>query len=277
MQVIDIPSSPEPSGLPMRRTRSASRQPGPPAKRPRLPRPAREPSLIEIIELTDDDDAPAPKRVHRRPGPSQPTPSRASNVALTFGKPNSEMLVDAPGPSQHAARREPQGNSVPLFLPASDDERHVIHLPVPVAQGVPDAALAHPQPPSPEPAVPPAPADPTDEYIVRVLEIVPDVQPTHALALVEQFMQSQPGNVVEFVLHALFENPSYPKADKKGKHKQDETHSGPNLRGSPKPKVDYTSKERVYDCGPQYFERSLVSNLAESRLLVDSGSFRNNS
>lgn len=256
-----------------RRTRSASRQPGPPAKRPRLPRPAREPSLIEIIELTDsDDDLPAPKKRHRQPGPSQPTSAKASDVALTFGKPDSEILVDAPGPSQHAAGREP----LPLFLPESN-ERHVIHPPAPLAQDVPDAALAQ-EPPPPEPAVPqaPAPVDPIDEYIVRVLEIVPDVQPTHALALIEQFMQSQPGNVVEFVLHALFENPSYPKADKKGKHKQDETHGNLNPRGSLKPKVDYTSKERVYDCGPQYFERSLVSNFAESRLLVDSGSLRNN-
>ena len=271
MQVIDIPSSPEPPGSSMaRRTRSASRQPGPSKTRPRLA--AREPSIVEIIELTDsDDDLPAPKRPHRQPGPSRPTPATASNPALTFGKPQSGILADAPppapGPSQHVARRERQGDGVPLFLPASDDEQRVIHPPpAPVAQDIPDAALAHPPPP-PEPAAPqaPAPVDPIDEYVVRVLEIVPDVQPTHALALIEQFMQSQPGNVVEFVLHALFEDPSYPKADKKGKNKQVEPVGDSNVRGSPSPKLDYTSKERVYDCGPHYFDCSLVSNFVELR------------
>ena len=254
-----------------RRTRSASRQPGPSKKRPRLAPPAREPSIVEVIELTDsDDDLPAPKRPHHQPGPSQPTPATA---APNFGKP-SGILADAPppapGPSQHVMRREQQGDGAPLFLPASDDEQHVIRPPpVPVAQDVPDAALAHPPPPPPEPAAPqaPAPVDPTDEYIVRVLEIVPDVQPTHTLDLIEQFMQSQPGNVVEFVLHALFENPSYPKVDQKGKHKQHEPDGDPIVRGPPSPKVDYTSKARVYNCGPQYFDCSLVSYSVELRSL----------
>jgi TRIAD3 protein (E3 ubiquitin-protein ligase RNF216) len=272
MRVIDIPSSPEPPVA--RRTRSASRQPGPSRKRPRLAPPAREPSIAEIIELTDsDDDLPAPKRFHRQPGPSRPTPAAPSNAAPAFGKPDSGILADAPppapGPSQHVARREQQADGAPLFLPASDDEQHVVRPPpVPVAQDVPDAALAHPPPPPPEPPAPqaPAPVDPTDEYIVRVLEIVPDVQPTHALALIEQFMPSQPGNVVEFVLHALFENPSYPKVDKKGKHKQAEPDGDPIVR-APSPKVDYTSKARVYDCGPHYFDCSLVSNSVELRQL----------
>ena len=272
MQVIDIPSSPEPSGSSMtRRTHSASRQSSPPKKRPRLAVPAREPSVIEIIELTDSDsERPmhrAPKKWSRKAGPSQPT----SGEPVTFGKPNAELLADAPaptpGPSQNGARPEQQHNGEPLFLPGSDDEQHVVHPPpVPASQGVPSAAPTHPQPlppsspapPAPAPAPAPAPVDPVDGYIASVLEIVPDVQPTHALALIEQLMQSQPGNVVEFVLHALFENPSYPKVDKKGKHKRDEPEGDNNARASPRPKVDYTSKERVYNCGPHYFERSLV-------------------
>lgn len=284
MQVIDIPSSPEPSSSPMaRRTRSASRQPGPSKKRTRLDR---EPSVVEVIELSDsDDDLPIhrspSKMLHPLPGPPQSMPSTSSNVALAFGKPNSQILAGAllaPGPSQHTARRD----DVPLFLPGSDDEQHVIHPTlVPVAQALPDAAPVHPQPVPPEPAPPaPVPVDPIDEHFVRVLEIFPDVQPSYALELIEQFMHSQPGNIVEFVLHALLENPSYPKADKKGKHKRDELDNEPNTRGTPRPKVDYTSKDRVYDCGPHYFECSLVSNYAELRhsgYLLLPHSFRSNS
>ncbi|KAG8216970.1 hypothetical protein J3R82DRAFT_7275 [Butyriboletus roseoflavus] len=251
-----------------RRTRSASRQPGPSRKRPRLA--AREPSILEVIELTDsDNDLPVPQKNRPQPGPSHPTPARTSDTALTFGKPRSDIFADAPaaapGSSQHVVCRERQGGSGPLFLPGSDDEEHGTRLPpVPVAQDAPDAAPAHPPLPRPEPAAPQAPlADPIDEYIVRVLEIVPDVQPIHAHALIEQVMQSQPGNVIEFVLHALFENPSYPKTDEKGKHKRVEPDGVPDARGSPKPKEDYVSKERVYNCGPQYLKHSL------EQLMVD--------
>ena len=267
MQIIDIPSSPEPSNSPMaRRTRSASRQPGPSKKRPRLAQLAREPSIAEVIELTDSDDDLPPES-----GPSQPKHAMASNAALGFGKPNSQILTDAPrtasGPSQHVSRQEQHDDHVvPLFLPGSDDEQHVIHPPpVPVAHDVPDAVPAHLQPIPPELAVPEAhpPVDPIDEYFVRVLEIVPDVQPAYALELIGQFMHSQPDNVVQFVLHALFENPSYPKVDKKGKLKQDDPDD-PHVRDSPKPKIDYTSQDRVHNCGPNYFECSLVSNFAVS-------------
>lgn len=252
-----------------RRTRSTSRQPGPSKKRPRLAAPTREASVLEIIELTDsDNDFPAPQRNRTQPGPSShPTPAQTPNAVLTFGKPRPELLTDAPastpGSSQHVVRQERQGDHGPLFLPDSDDEKSMARLPpVPVTQDVPDGAVTPPHPPPPEPAAPKAPAvvDPIDEYVVRVLEIVPDVQPTHAVGLIEQFMQSQPANVVEFVLHALFEDPSYPRVNQKGKHKRDEPDSDPNARGSPKPKVDYASKERVYNCGPHYFERSLVRN-----------------
>ncbi|KAG9309994.1 hypothetical protein JVU11DRAFT_10028 [Chiua virens] len=257
MQVIDIPSSPEPSCSSMaRHTRSASRQPGPSKKRPRLAHLAREPSVIEVIELSDsDNDVPAPSKTHVQPGPSQTT----SGASVGFGKPNTEMLADnaasVSGSSQHAARPEQQGDRAPLFLPGSDDGHEVV---VSVAQDIPDATLVdvHPLPEPPAPQLP-APIDPFDDHLVRVLEIVPDVQPAHASLLIEQFMQSQPVNVVEFVIHALFENPSYPKMDKKGKHKRDEPDDDSDRRGSPKLKVDYTRKDRVYNCGPGYFERSL--------------------
>lgn len=302
MQVIDISSSPEPQGSPMpRRTRSASRQPGPSRKRPRLA--AREPSIVEVIELTDSDNElpmpPASKKARTQPGPSR------SNASNSFGEPDPRVLADAPvstpGPSQRASRQEQQGVNQRLFLPGSDDEVRAGPLPpdpVPApalgsSQHIarqeqrgdgqamflldgdeiravhpppdpvrPDGLPVVPQEPQPLPPEPPAPAplDPVDVYIARVLEIVPDVQPTHVLALVEQLMQSQPDNVVEFVLHALFENPSYPKVDKKGKHKREEPEGDFNARASPRPRMDYTGKERVYNCGPHYFERSLVSN-----------------
>lgn len=99
--------------------------------------------------------------------------------------------------------------------------------------------------------------------MVSVLEIVPDVQPAHALTLIEQYMQSDPAHVVELVLHALFENPNYPKVDTKGKHKRDEADGDAGDRDSARPRVDYGDRFREWNGSPQdykrYFEHSLVS------------------
>ncbi|KAI5984865.1 hypothetical protein EDD15DRAFT_2176650 [Pisolithus albus] len=102
-----------------------------------------------------------------------------------------------------------------------------------------------------------------DDYVARVTEIIPDVQPAHVLSLVERTTQTNPDAVVELVLHALFEDPSYPKIDRKGKRKRDEAEQEEkeegrrSSRGTPKPRVDYLSEDREYDGGPFYSELSL--------------------
>ncbi|KIJ59963.1 hypothetical protein HYDPIDRAFT_139939 [Hydnomerulius pinastri MD-312] len=286
MEVIDITSSPEPMSPIAKRTRSSSRQPGPSSRK--RPRPVPKASLIkEVIELTDsEDELPVPRKC-ASPKKKQPTkkavvasdqsgPSNApvpKPVAL-FGAPRPEVLADVPpapgSSSQHHSPRRPGKGGAPLFYPSSDEEREQVAAPPPRQAGTPphapppvildlpsdDIPLLDPPPP-PRPEIPAPVIDPADEYVVRVIEIVPDVQPAHVLTLVEQFMDTQPGNVVEFVLHALFENSDYPKVDKKGKRKKDEDEEEGATRGSPKTRIDYGSKDREYNCGPHYFEISL--------------------
>ncbi|KIK93205.1 hypothetical protein PAXRUDRAFT_829200 [Paxillus rubicundulus Ve08.2h10] len=266
MQIIDIPSSPELSHPIARRTRSASRQPGPSKKRPRPTARKQAPMNTKvIIELTDsEDDKVHRKRVSTRKNRSQRehephvAPSMIQNGASSSGKLG--ILSDA-GPASTAVvasgsslpRRG--GRYDPLFLPGSDDERALVEV-LPVALP-PDAAPPEPPTPKAPLVVPPPVVDPVGEYVVRVIEVVPDAQPAHILGLVEQFMNTQPRNVVEFVLHALFEDPSYPKVDKKGKRNRDEPEGDENTRAVPKPRIDYANKEREYSGGPHYFEISL--------------------
>ena len=63
---------------------------------------------------------------------------------------------------------------------------------------------------------------PFDLYVAQVLEIIPDVLPAHVFSLLEQYYPNSKDKVVETVLHVLFEDPDYPKADTKGKRKRDE-------------------------------------------------------
>ncbi|EGO04090.1 hypothetical protein SERLA73DRAFT_175842 [Serpula lacrymans var. lacrymans S7.3] len=102
-----------------------------------------------------------------------------------------------------------------------------------------------------------------DGYIARVLEIIPDVQPAHVLSLVEKYILTKPDNIVELILHSLFEDPTYPKIDKKGKRKRSEEDEGGATRGSPKLKVDYGQKDRECKGGPHYLDMAL------EQLLVD--------
>lgn len=54
--------------------------------------------------------------------------------------------------------------------------------------------------------------DPMDAAIALVLEIVPDVQPEHVSKLIQEHLEAYGVTKVhEPVLHALFEDPSYPK------------------------------------------------------------------
>jgi TRIAD3 protein (E3 ubiquitin-protein ligase RNF216) len=54
-----------------------------------------------------------------------------------------------------------------------------------------------------------------DTYVARVLEIIPDVQPTQVLSLLEQNVEAHQDGVVEVVLHAIFEDTNYPRRGKR--------------------------------------------------------------
>ncbi|KAK0190321.1 hypothetical protein F5146DRAFT_1043758 [Armillaria mellea] len=94
--------------------------------------------------------------------------------------------------------------------------------------------------------------------LAQVLEIVPDVEPNYAQELIAKNLPTFGDNVVETVLHSLFEDASYPKAEKKRK-----TTSGSGSGGSVAKKarvadeVDYASTDRPFAGGPDYAELAI--------------------
>lgn len=94
------------------------------------------------------------------------------------------------------------------------------------------------------------------QYLAQVLEIVPDVDPEHALALLKSHHESRGSNAVEPVLHALFEDNSYPKVNKdKGKRKREEDEANERAKSR---KIDYGDKNRAPPKGPNYRTLAIV-------------------
>lgn len=63
------------------------------------------------------------------------------------------------------------------------------------------------------PAPPPVLSQPeiVDAAIAKVLEIIPDVQPDYLRMICDKYYPEYQQRVHEAVLHALFEDPKYPK------------------------------------------------------------------
>ncbi|KAG1729566.1 hypothetical protein EDB19DRAFT_115472 [Suillus lakei] len=274
MEVIDIPSSPEPFSTVSRVTRNQNQQPGSQKRRPPGPPPAPSRWTEEIIELTDSDSEPGPELVfqdNRRPVATHAVPG-PSNLPV-IGAPLDGLLaagaaLPAAGSSQKYLRKD-RVASTPLFY-SDDEDPEIQQIPMSIQQldvpSVPVLPLA-PLPQLPQPSEPPAEApDPIDACVARVLEIVPDVEPAHVLGLVKHFIHNPINagqNVLELVLHSLFENPNYPKVDRKGKRKRTEDDEEGAARGQPAPKIDYFTTDREYKGGVHYFE------LALEQLMVD--------
>ncbi|KAI0691586.1 hypothetical protein C8Q76DRAFT_634530 [Earliella scabrosa] len=126
-------------------------------------------------------------------------------------------------------------------------------LPVPPVPLIPVQAGEVEQPPAraaPEPVTIPDEEDiPFDAYVAQVMEIIPDVLPAHVYSLMEEHHPKHKENVVEAVLHAIFENPDYPKIDAKGKRKREDDDQP---QRAVKPKIDYGDKSRKAERGPHY-------------------------
>lgn len=271
MEVIDIPSSPELLPTVSRVTRNQSQQPGSQKRRLQPPAPSRRGE--EIIEITDSDSEPEHKLVspdkrrlvetHAVPGPSNLPVIRA---------PLDGLLAGAAPPAARSSQtplRKDRIASAPLFY--SDDEDPELQQKLMLMQQldippVPVLPLA-PLPQLPQPSEPLAEAQaPTAACVARVLEIIPDVEPAHVLGLAVHFIHNPVNagqNVLELVLHSLFENPNYPKVDRKGKRKRTEDDPEGAARGQPAPKIDYSATDREFKGGLHYFE------LALEQLMVD--------
>ncbi|KAG1852496.1 hypothetical protein F4604DRAFT_1805515 [Suillus subluteus] len=270
MEVIDIPSSPELLPTAFRVTRNPSQQPRSQKRRlPPPPAPSRWPE--EIIEITDSDSEPEYKPVSpekRRPVAAHAGAPSPSNLPV-IGAPLDGLLAGAALPAAGSSQNPLRKASTPLFY--SDDEDPDLQQKPMLTQQlhilpVPELPLV-PLPQPSQPSEPPAEAqDPTDACVARVLEIVPDVEPTHVSKLAEHFIHSPANagqNVLELVLHSLLENPSYPKVDRKGKRKRTEDDEEGAARGQPAPKIDYGTTDREFKGGVHYFE------LALEQLMVD--------
>ena len=277
MEVIDIPSSPEPLPVVSGTTRGQGRPVSHTQKRRVPPPPARRVAAEEIIEITDSDSEPAPKPVppkEKRPVHYAQEISRDAGPSIAkvpvFGVPPIHLL-QASVTSGSSSSHDNETTAAPLFYPDNED---LEIQETPANQGLenppgPVLPVVHPPatpPPPQQPLEPPAPtADTADAYVARALEIVPNVLPAHVLGLVKQILHHPDNggqNVLELVLHSLFENPDYPKVDRNGKRKRTEDDDGDegSARGQPVPKIDYGSKDREFKGGLYYFELSLVWN-----------------
>lgn len=269
MDIIEINSSPE-----LRpQTRSRSRQTNRAGKGKKRARPL---PTGDIIELSDSDGEGNKERMKRARPTLNPAradgpvagPSRVANQPLLplFLPDIDDIDMRIPGP--HMARRPPAPNGL------NDVAR----------AGVPVPPMQAPLPAQPAPvAFPPAAAplqaeasviivEPPEEsfasrmdsYVAQVLEIVPDVLPEHVRTLVERLEPTYNAEVVARIIHLIFEDPTYPKVDPKGKGKR-KREDEDDERGAKSVKVDYASKDREPP-GPIYILQAEVRTILHSWL-----------
>ncbi|KAA1474208.1 hypothetical protein DENSPDRAFT_840773 [Dentipellis sp. KUC8613] len=267
MEVIEIASSPSPPPSP------------PPHKRPRAraaPR-NRTPLFLpeepaEVIELTDseEDDAPRKRRrtLSREPaaaaGPSTMTPLRRrenkpSSAIRSAPKPSARPLSPRrSSSSQRVPRPFPLCNSASPEPAAGPAQAHDAPRPAQNGDLVPNGLLdpvpppaENAQPPAADAQLPPVTNEPApapsespeaqlDRYVAQVLEVIPDVSAAHVHGLLELHREQFKEQLVDWVVHLLFEDPSYPKADKGKAKAQAPSVDAP----AQEPEADYVSETR---------------------------------
>jgi hypothetical protein len=192
---------------------------------------------------------------------SSPAPIRARRVSFdsdievistgTFQSNNLKKPVNTTG-SKHGTRKP--GSTAAQVAPGSskktEEQRNVAGMVV-RASGSRRVEMA-PQ----QQAIPVE--DPVTAALARILEVVPNVEPTHALNLLNRALlaleQPNVDIAVAQVAHALFEDPNYPKVEtSKGKRKAVEEVE----RAQKKVKLDYGSKDRPFAGGLDYYELAL--------------------
>lgn len=224
MEVIEIPSSPEQSPRPLHRKAKV---------------------VNDTIVLSDSDDEEYVKPRHFRDrgghaGAAGPSKRKTPAPLLQHKKDaSSRSLENIP------AKRRPKSKSVPLFLPSDEENEPPVFAGPEDAHDIVDVDN-----------LPSTPPDPIPGYVAQILEIIPDVDPEYALSLVRQHYPQSQDQVVEPVLHALFEHPAYPKLDKKGKRKRVEDDNDGRAKHKAA-KFDYGSKDREYRGGVHYAQMSI--------------------
>lgn len=221
-----------------------------------------------IIEIPpEESEKRSPLFCAQTPGPLQKVPSLVM--------PSEESPQSAPPEVQPLPSRVSDSD-----LGAREQDWNLIFMEMAQLVEEPLAFMEDLHPPI-TPAVNPADPDlePLDAFtltLVKVLEIVPDVQPDHVTALVHSHLdrdgEAMPtALLVEQILHQLFEDPDYPKAEKKKEKRKSTaiveesaaTGSGQNGGERPKKKVkiDYRTTERDKIPSGAYINLALVGTL----------------
>ena len=107
-------------------------------------------------------------------------------------------------------------------------------------------------------------ADPHSGHLALILEVIPDVQPKHAMGLIEMRHPIYKDQVVERVLQDLFDDPSYPRVDadaaEKWKAKRKASEMEDVLEKPPsRVKIDFANVDRPKPTGKYYRKLTLVS------------------
>ncbi|KAG6856665.1 hypothetical protein H0H87_002042 [Tephrocybe sp. NHM501043] len=293
---IEVPSSPEPLKFPQNSPNAKRVQ----RRAKSVPKagPSKSKKNKNVIELTDSDDNDEPTtRIKPVVGPSNPrkrpevqklgtvtsiqnipvetrrkTPARAQGITPLFLHSDEE---NNPALAQKERRRTPVAPE-PFPFQAHVEPQQPAPPPSPVAparepsvgrEDIIDVDLALLTEPAMGIEATPA-ADPHSMMTARVLEIIPDVEPEYLLALITQNTTAHPehpvSTIVELILHALFEDPKYPKVDRYGKGKRKADDMDGNAEGSisderekKKQKTDYKDVEREFRGGLGYGDAAL--------------------
>jgi hypothetical protein len=213
----------------------------------------------DIIELSDSDEEVEIvtfPTINSIQGPSQRVPSAGlTNTNKPPPPASSDAFTTLPAPIQE----ETIPRNIPLADRAAVEER---------ADAGPreDAVVAET-----------SNSNPLDRLIASVLEIIPDVDPGHVMAL---FTSNNPGGdaerasqLLEPILHSLFENGNYPKRQVETKRKRQEEGDVPTAGPSQhkKKKIETMVKMNVatIDRPPiasmDYYELSMVRQTYATR------------
>ncbi|KAJ3781897.1 hypothetical protein GGU11DRAFT_221731 [Lentinula aff. detonsa] len=223
----------------------------------------------EVIEITDSESDEEYVASKKPPRTTQIGPflSRIQSTAKPLGASGSAQNI-----SSSSARRDSITVTTPLFLPSDEENvpptRRSITPPINEDFAiVEEVQFKHPEVDLVEQESqhkPQAEEDTQSSMLAQVLELVPDVQPEYAEELIARHLATRQGEVLEAVVHALFENPTYPKIDKKGKRKAAEPpHDEDQHKRSRLDQPNYDQVDRVYGGGVDYPDLSI------EQLMVD--------
>jgi len=209
----------------------------------------------DIIELSDSDDEGDIIASTIKKSLAVSKPKRTITLPNDINQPLS------PGPLGDAA----ESNVVVTVAGAKVISRNLPAAPTPT---VPGNTEGTPQGETPVPG--PSRFNQLDRLIASVLEIVPDVDPDHVMAL---FTATHPGGepeqaarLLETILHHLLENGNYPKKQVEGKRKRQEEPGaslpGPSALKKRKTetviKINVASTDRPHFFAREYYEHSMV-------------------